>query len=260
MELLAPFVWRRQVDPSIAGAMYELVHRARAELSPEPERDLKLGPGGIRESEFFVQTLQLVWGGQQPRVRTRRTVEAAWRLRDAGYLTEREAQQVVGAYLALRRAEHVVQWATGVQTHSLPRQPEQMRRLARTLGFADEHAFADDLQGHTETVGGLLRSLLPDGAAPPPRWDDVLKALDRADPEAFRVAFDEALRLSDDDDQAKLVRDVFELARHPDAPLGARSRERHRERTTCSASPHACASLLSTRACWPTTARRCAAW
>src|SRR5262249_14375022 len=58
---LGPFVWRREVNPGLADEMIALVARARAELTNDPERDLKLGPGGIREAEFFVQSLQLIW-------------------------------------------------------------------------------------------------------------------------------------------------------------------------------------------------------
>ena len=69
---LDPFVFRRRVDPKIAVEMVALVERSRATLRHAPERDLKLGPGGIREAEFFVQTLVLVWGGQEPRAQPRR--------------------------------------------------------------------------------------------------------------------------------------------------------------------------------------------
>ncbi len=63
-EVIGPFVYRREVDPNIASGLTDMVLRSRAELSVHPARDLKLGPGGIREAEFFVQTLQLIWGGQ----------------------------------------------------------------------------------------------------------------------------------------------------------------------------------------------------
>jgi glutamate-ammonia-ligase adenylyltransferase len=75
-EVLGPFVYRREVDPSIAAGLTDMVLRSRAELSLHPSRDLKLGPGGIREAEFFVQTLQLVWGGQEPSLRVRGTLTA----------------------------------------------------------------------------------------------------------------------------------------------------------------------------------------
>ncbi len=227
LELLAPFVWTRRVEPHIAVQMFELVRRAREELSPAPERDLKLGPGGIREAEFFVQALQLIWGGREPRIRRRATIDAVMALRAAGYVNEREADDLASAYAALRRAEHAVQWSTGVQTHSLPREPRALDRLARALGFDDSAALSDDLSHHTRRVGELLESLLPEGKAPASPWTEALLALDRGNHPAFAAALLEAGMPLDDNDQ--LARDLFEMARlHPDSPLGARTRERWR--------------------------------
>ncbi|HEY6459876.1 MAG TPA: bifunctional [glutamate--ammonia ligase]-adenylyl-L-tyrosine phosphorylase/[glutamate--ammonia-ligase] adenylyltransferase, partial [Polyangiaceae bacterium] len=83
---LAPFVWRRTVDPRIAGEMTAMLGRARAEAGHAVADDLKLGPGGIREVEFFAQSLQLVWGGREPRVRTANTIDALRRLRAGGFV------------------------------------------------------------------------------------------------------------------------------------------------------------------------------
>ena len=228
LRALDPFVWTKRVDPSIARQMFELVRRARAELSPNPERDLKLGPGGIREAEFFVQALQLIWGGREPRLRIRPTTAAVWRLRAAGLVTEREAQDLANAYAALRRAEHAVQWASGVQTHSLPRRRDALDRMGRTLGFDDGSAFVSDIEAHTSRVSALLTSLLPSGEARISRWAEVLLALDKDNFEelcqALRVA-----GMPDAEEHDQLPRDLFEMARlHPDAPLGSRSRERWR--------------------------------
>ena len=98
--------------------MAQLVVRARTELSDDPERDLKLGLGGIREAEFFVQSLQLIWGGREPSLRHTNTLEALRRLWSRGLVTDRESREVEAAYLALRRLEHRVQFAT---RHSDPR-------------------------------------------------------------------------------------------------------------------------------------------
>src|SRR4029078_11611277 len=95
----------------------ELVVGGRTELSADPDRDLKLGPGGIREAEFFVQSLQLIWGGKEPLLRHPTTLVALRRLRARGLVTDRESREVESAYMTLRRAEHRVQNATGIQTH-----------------------------------------------------------------------------------------------------------------------------------------------
>jgi len=227
LELLAPFVWRRQVDPTIAVTMYELVHRAREELSAAPERDLKLGPGGIREAEFFVQALQLVWGGRDPKLRSRPTLEAVTRLRAAGLVTAREADELSSAYVMLRRAEHAVQVSSGLQTHDLPRDNKDLERLARVLGYGDQQAFVTDLERHTARVSALLVAILP-GQPRPSRWDTALKALDHGKLEAFGLALEEAGMVATEH-QGELARDLFEMARQPDAPLGARTREQFRD-------------------------------
>ena len=128
---LGPFVWRREVNPALADEMIALTARARAEASSNPERDLKLGVGGIREVEFFVQSLQLIWGGREPSVRSSNTLDALRKLRARGLVTDREGREMADAYLALRRLEHRVQFATGWQTHSLPRRAIRCSRGSR---------------------------------------------------------------------------------------------------------------------------------
>ena len=235
LAVLQPFVWRRRVDPRVAVEMVQLARRSRAELSEHPDdeggppRDLKLGAGGIREAEFFVQSLELIWGGREPRVRARNTLDGLRRLRAAGLCTDREAREVTEAYLSLRRAEHAIQASTGVQTHARPREAEAEARLARALGFNDAHAFLADLRKHTSRVAERFLSLLPEGAPRASALSPAIAALERGD----RDLFTEALQKlggaeagpSAATSWADVARDLFELSRHPDAPLGGRTRE-----------------------------------
>ncbi|APR80376.1 Glutamate-ammonia-ligase adenylyltransferase [Minicystis rosea] len=251
LAMLSPFIWRRRVDPKLALEMAGLVQRARAELSDDPARDLKLGPGGIREAEFFVQALQLIWGGKEPRVRVRNTLDGVRRLRAAGFVTDREAREIVEGYIALRRAEHAVQVASGLQTHALPREPDARARLARTLGFPTVDAFAADVARHQRRVAARFVSLLPDGAPATSRFTSAIAALDRSDAEGFAEAITRAANgaavtiagaveivaeqpglradkpgsAADSERWNDVARDLFELSRHPDAPLGGRTRE-----------------------------------
>ncbi len=244
LALLSPFIWRRRVDPRVAGEMIQLAHRARAELSADPTRDLKLGPGGIREAEFFVQALQLIWGGKEPRVRARGTLDGLRRLRAAGFVTDREAQEIALGYIALRRAEHAVQVASGIQTHALPQAREDVERLGRALGFAGAQAFATDISAHMATVSARFLSLLPEGEVSSSRFTAAIAALERASPEDFAAAVVAAARATPGvtveatpaaagqelaslvpERWADIARDLLELARHPDAPLGTRSQE-----------------------------------
>ena len=238
LAMLSPFIWRRRVDPKIAVEMAGLAQRARAQLSSG--RDLKLGPGGIREAEFFVQTLQLVWGGKEPRVRAKNTLDGLRRLRAAGFVTDREAREIAEGYLALRRAEHAVQFASGVQTHARPDAPDAEARLARALGFADAAAFGADIERHMKRIAALFVSLLPEGAPRASRFTAAIAALERADPAAFADAVIRAASASASvsgdagrEERGERWRDVaghlFEISRHADAPLGGRTREQFEE-------------------------------
>jgi glutamate-ammonia-ligase adenylyltransferase len=225
---LTPFVWRRRIDPSIAVEMTGLVRRSRVELSEDEGRDLKLGRGGIREAEFFVQTLQLIWGGRDDSLRRRPTLVALARLEAKGLCTAREASDIADAYLALRRAEHATQVASGVQTHLLP-VGRDLVRMAKTLGFSSEDAFLADLARHRRKVEARLLSLLPPDAAPvEERWALCLAAIERGDHAALRAIFGPLLAglgREDEDELVAFTKNLLELGQHPDSLLGVRTRE-----------------------------------
>ena len=219
-EVFTPFVYRSAVDPSVAVGLAELVERSRHELSPDPSRDLKLGPGGIRELEFFAQTLQLVFGGQTPALRVQGTLEAVTRLRSRGMLSDREARTLSQAHALLRKLEHRVQWTTGVQTHLLPSEPDELARLSRTLGHDDERPLLAELSRVREAVSKLFASMLPKGQKqqPPTRFSALLAALSDG-----TSALAEAERAFD---SADIGEHLSALARRPDGLLGELTRER----------------------------------
>jgi [glutamine synthetase] adenylyltransferase / [glutamine synthetase]-adenylyl-L-tyrosine phosphorylase len=226
LDILTPFVWRRRIDPSLARELHQLVRRARVELSADPERDLKLGPGGIREAEFFVQTLQLIWGGKDPSVRARPTLVALRRLEARGLVTTSEAREISDGYVVLRRAEHAIQWITGVQTHSLPEGTE-LELVARVLGFRGARPLLSYLAGHRRRVEARFVSLLPDEAAASD-WSDVLVPIEQRDHALLLASLRRRLPegLGDDEEAwLRLVASLTDLGAHPDAPLGTRTQE-----------------------------------
>ena len=224
-ELITPFVYRNRVDPTIAEALSELVVRSRNELSPDPERDLKLGPGGIREAEFFVQSLQLVWGGREQALRVQGTLPALARLRSQGLVSDREAQGIAESYVLLRRVEHRVQWASGVQTHLLPNDSEEYARLSRSMGFSDGAGLRRELELARERVSSTFQSLTHHVSSPSsvPRAH-LASELEGDDPELGRFA-EEQFRSAD------IGEHVAALARRPDGLLGALTRDRHPDLT-----------------------------
>lgn len=224
---LAPFVWRKRIDPSLARELHQLVSRSRIELSSDPDRDLKLGPGGIREAEFFVQTLQLVWGGKDPTVRTRPTLAALKQLEARGLVTEGETDDIAEGYLALRRAEHAVQWTTGVQTHNLPT-GDDLERVARILGFRSAHMLLGYLAEHRRKVSHRFASLIPDESGVEDEWGALVVAIEQRDPTLAASAIEKRIARAEplsEEELARLAASLLSLGAHPDAPLGARTQE-----------------------------------
>jgi glutamate-ammonia-ligase adenylyltransferase len=218
-EVVMPFVYRREVDPKVATALAELVRRSRTELKVDGERDLKLGRGGIREAEFFVQALQLIWGGNEPTLRVTGTLAALERLYIKGLVTDREAREVTDAYLLLRRAEHAVQWRSGLQTHALPRDDGEIEVLARIVGFPDGRSFLTALRKSRLAVAELFASLSPGGARPHTQYTALLAGF-----ELGRQDVEEAAK--ERFENAEVGEHLFALARGPDDLLGGRTRDR----------------------------------
>ncbi len=221
-EVIQPFVFRGEVDPNVALGLTDMVLRSRAELSDHPARDLKLGPGGIREAEFFVQTLQLIWGGKEPSLRVRGTLTALERLRLRGFVSDREAREVARAYVLLRRAEHAVQWGTGIQTHLLPTEERDKDRLARVLGYPDGASFCAELDSLRSRVSEVFGSLAPDGPRERGRYASVAGPLAS---ESFDEALERAARSLFDD--TEVPDHLRALSRRPDGLLGALTLERY---------------------------------
>src|SRR5208282_2456724 len=97
-------------------------------------RELKLGPGGLRDIEFAVQLLQLVHGRDDDRLRVSATLPALAALADGGYVGRADAEDLAQAYRFLRQTEHLLQLYQLRRTHTLPTDPAILRRLGRALG------------------------------------------------------------------------------------------------------------------------------
>lgn len=137
-----PFVFRRSLDYTTVEDIKEMKRRIdrSAARRPGAEGDLKLGRGGIREVEFFTQTLQLIHGGRLPRVRHQGTLGALARLLECGVIDRDVAESLARGYRVLRRAEHAVQALHFRQTQKLPAEPDELLTVARRLGFEGPEA------------------------------------------------------------------------------------------------------------------------
>ena len=121
---LAPFIWRKYFDyAAIADihAMKRQIHAVRGhEQVVVPGHDVKLGRGGIREIEFFVQTQQLIFGGRRAQMRGPRTLDMLERLCADKWVSAEAVDDLAQAYAFLRRVEHRLQMVADEQTQRLP--------------------------------------------------------------------------------------------------------------------------------------------
>ncbi len=161
------------------------------------ERHVKLGVGGIREIEFHVQALQLLYGARDPWLQERNTLRALHRLAERGYLSWEESGALTRAYTFLRTVEHRLQLLHALQTHTLPADPEELGKLARRLGYPGDRAqararFLADYDATRRRVRAAFEEFfaapaVAGPAAGPPPWSAAdLEAVGFADPERAR--------------------------------------------------------------------------
>ena len=137
MSMITPFVFRSLLDEAVLHDVEKVKMRIEEEHLRESFLNVKLGVGGIREIEFFVQTFQLLYGGAKPELRSPNTLDGLKRLRDAELIPQRDADNLAKAYLFLRRVEHHLQLREEQQTHALPSAIEQQQQIARDLSYLD---------------------------------------------------------------------------------------------------------------------------
>jgi len=181
---LQPWIYSRWLTRAEIGEIQKLKRRIEARAAHESAAidDVKHGRGGIRDIEFTIQFLQLLAGGDIPRVRTGNTLEAIRRLAECAVLTDQEREVLERTYTLLRTVEHRLQILYDRQTHGLPAAPRERERLAIRLG---EGAGPDGARRLTESIAGamtltrrivdhLLDDAFPDDRAPAPEVDLLL--------------------------------------------------------------------------------------
>ena len=163
-----------------------------------PGHDVKLGRGGIREVEFFVQTQQLIFGGRRPQMRGSRTLDMLRQLHADKWVTAEAVEDLSRAYLFLRRVEHRLQMIADEQTQRLPFERAELARFAKFCGYARLESFAQDLTLHltrverhyarlfedAPTLSGAAGNLVFTGVADDPETLATLRGLGFQHPEA----------------------------------------------------------------------------
>jgi glutamate-ammonia-ligase adenylyltransferase len=160
-EMAEAFVYRTRVEESFVDSIRTNKRRLEQKIARSGDADInvKEGIGGIRDIEFTVQIMQLVAGGAKPNLRGGNTLQALTALADDGLLTEEEEAALTDSYLFLRNVEHRLQLRDELPVRNIPRDPAELRRFGRRLGYTDGAAFLADYQRHTERTHSLFERL-----------------------------------------------------------------------------------------------------
>ena len=158
---IRPFVYRRYLDFGVFDSLREMKALIAREVARrELDQHLKLGPGGIRELEFIVQSLQLVRGGSDQRLQNASLLGVLPLLAGAKLLPKSTVTQLYDAYLLLRKAENAVQMIRDEQVHSLPVDPVDRERIALNLGVPDWAAAAGRIDAARRCVAIQFEALV----------------------------------------------------------------------------------------------------
>ncbi len=160
-DVVRPFVYRRYLDYGVFTSLREMKAMIEAEVQrKEYQANVKLGPGGIREIEFIVQSFQLVRGGSVADLRGREILKLLPALARHGCLPLPAVAELTAAYLCLRRVENAIQAIQDQQAHLIPTDEMERARITLSLGFPDWRQLEAELEHHRATVSRHFRDVV----------------------------------------------------------------------------------------------------
>lgn len=156
LQELSPFIWRKYLDFAAIADVHSIkrqihAHKGHGEVAILGH-NVKLGRGGIREIEFFVQTQQLIAGGREPELRGRQTVPMLAKLAAKGWIASETAETLAREYWFLRDVEHRIQMVADEQIHTLPDSKAGLLRIACMSGFGSVTEFSNRVRLSLLTV------------------------------------------------------------------------------------------------------------
>lgn len=165
---LQPFIFRKYLDYAAIADIHSIkrqihAHRELGDISVAGH-NVKLGRGGIREIEFFVQTQQLIAGGRNPDLRVRRTDEALAQLTKSKWLDDETAHMLLKSYWFLRDVEHRIQMVADQQSHQLPEEKDDLKTIARMMRHKKVTDFSKQYLEHLKQVVSAYAHLFEEEA------------------------------------------------------------------------------------------------
>ncbi|MCB2223487.1 MAG: bifunctional [glutamine synthetase] adenylyltransferase/[glutamine synthetase]-adenylyl-L-tyrosine phosphorylase [Actinobacteria bacterium] len=119
-------------------AMKARIERERIPSDEDPDFHMKLGRGGLSDVEWTVQLLQLVHGRTEPGLRRPGTLDALAAVVSAGHLGPEDGGVLEAAYGLCAAVRNRLYLQAGRARDSLPPDPLEVTRLARSLGYVRE--------------------------------------------------------------------------------------------------------------------------
>lgn len=162
VDAVAPMIWDASTRDNFVADVRSMRLRVIDNIpTDQVDRQLKLGPGGLRDVEFAVQLLQLVHGRVDESLRSPTTLSALQALIKGGYVGRRDGAAMEEAYEFLRTLEHRIQLYRLRRTHFVPDDDEDLRRIGRSMGFRTNPAenLVREWQAHRREVRRLHEKL-----------------------------------------------------------------------------------------------------
>ncbi|MCA9184630.1 MAG: hypothetical protein KDA99_03395, partial [Planctomycetales bacterium] len=215
---LEPWIYRRYLTRADITGIKALKRRIEKQTlgAGTDQRNVKLGHGGIRDIEFVIQFLQLLNGGDLPELRTTNTLEAIMRLEQAGCLNMQERAILEENYALLRKIEHRLQIMLDLQTHVLPDNDRELKKVAIRAGFVDKDGspaleqFKKTYREKTDLNRKILDHLLHDAFSDDQQTEPIVDLV--LDPEPSSTSIAEVLGRYGFDDLDSAYKNLMELA------------------------------------------------
>jgi len=167
IQLISPFVYRKTIDVESLKKIRKIRHRITDELTHPTDKgfNVKLGLGGIRDIEFFIQAFQLIYGGRYPPLRQPNTMNALEKLRKSRLISSHTAKNLHQHYFYLRKLENSLQLAEEAQTHIVLWDRSEQLKTARRMGYLHQSSeealyhFQKDFKKITRDVQNITSDL-----------------------------------------------------------------------------------------------------
>lgn len=160
-QMLRPFVYRRYIDFSVIQSLRNMKSMIAREVRRRGlKNNIKLGAGGIRETEFIVQVFQLIRGGRERSLQLRALMPTLAAIGELALLPAEQIDALRHAYLFLRRLENLLQSLGDQQTQTLPDDELDRARLAWAMNTDGWLALMAQMETHMSSVRAIFDELI----------------------------------------------------------------------------------------------------